>query len=100
MNLVEAVRPSPQLERASGWHQVNFLDGGFRREFQGGNNGLGYGFGPHHPVAGSFRPKCVPNRSVGRAGEGGDDANALGTEFLPESIGEAEGTELGGVIGA
>jgi len=77
MNLVEAVRPSPQLERASGWHQVNFLDGGFRREFQGGNNGLGHGFGTHHLGAGRFGPKGVPNRGIGGTGECRDDADAL-----------------------
>jgi hypothetical protein len=57
------------------------------------------GLGGHHFLAGSLGPKGAPDVGVGGAGQQGDDADAAGTEFFAERVGEAEGGVLGGVVG-
>ena len=56
-------------------------------------------FGGHHFFAGGLGPEGGPDVGVGGDGEKGDDADAAGTEFFAERVGEAEGSVLAGVVG-
>lgn len=56
-------------------------------------------FGGHHFPARSLGPENGPDVGVGGAGQQRDDADATGAKFFAESVGEAEGSMLAGVVG-